>query len=231
MRQVVSQNSTDNPLSTDRRTSRLNGPIGARLWARRKHVKELAAVHGLSNVRVFGSVARGEETEDSDLDLLVDVGPGVGLIGLARAQQRLEELLGARVDLVPASDLKPGVAGSVLTDADAALSRFDRQRLEDILAAIDTIRSHLDRGDLSDGLIFDAVRVRLIEIVKRQRPYLQIWSQPNPRYRGTKWAKCASGSLVATSTLSHAIVAATVEGDLPELESAVGRLSERLGEG
>ena len=114
---LVSATGLELEIQVRRRTSRLNGPIGARLWARRKHVKELAAVHGLSNVRVFGSVARGEETEDSDLDLLVDVGPGVGLIGLARAQQRLEELLGARVDLVPASDLKPGVAGSVLTDA------------------------------------------------------------------------------------------------------------------
>ena len=59
----------------------------------------------------------GEETEESDLDLLVDVTPGVGLIGLARAQHELEELLGARVDLVPASDLKPGVAASVLPAA------------------------------------------------------------------------------------------------------------------
>ncbi len=44
------------------------------------------------------------------------------------------------------------------------MSRRDRQRLEDILAAIDTIASHLQRGDLQDGLVFDAVRVRLIEI-------------------------------------------------------------------
>jgi uncharacterized protein with HEPN domain len=40
----------------------------------------------------------------------------------------------------------------------------DRQRLADIQAAIDAIRSHLQRGDLSDGLIFDAVRIRLLEI-------------------------------------------------------------------
>jgi uncharacterized protein with HEPN domain len=44
------------------------------------------------------------------------------------------------------------------------LSRFDRQRLEDVLSAIDAIRAHLQRGDLSDGLVFDAIRVRLIEI-------------------------------------------------------------------
>ena len=44
------------------------------------------------------------------------------------------------------------------------MTRHDRQRLEDILAAIDAIRTHLTRGDLSDSLVFDAVRVRLIEI-------------------------------------------------------------------
>ena len=43
-------------------------------------------------------------------------------------------------------------------------SRHDDERLTDIIDAIDAIRSHLARGDLSDGLIFDAVRVRLIEI-------------------------------------------------------------------
>jgi predicted nucleotidyltransferase/DNA-binding XRE family transcriptional regulator len=99
------------------RPSRLTGPIGVRLRARRNKVRRLAASHGLENVRVFGSVARGEETEDSDVDLLVDVTPGVGLIGLARAQGELEELLGARVALVPASDLKPGVAELVMVEA------------------------------------------------------------------------------------------------------------------
>jgi uncharacterized protein with HEPN domain len=44
------------------------------------------------------------------------------------------------------------------------VSRHDKQRLEDIAAAISAIAAHLKRGDLSDGLVFDAVRVRLIEI-------------------------------------------------------------------
>jgi uncharacterized protein with HEPN domain len=54
-------------------------------------------------------------------------------------------------------------------------SRHDDERLTDIIDAIDAIRSHLARGDLSDGLIFDAVRVRLIEIgeaVKALNPEL-----------------------------------------------------------
>jgi len=44
------------------------------------------------------------------------------------------------------------------------VTRRDRQRLNDILAAVEAIRAHLERGDLDDGLVFDAVRVRLIEI-------------------------------------------------------------------
>ena len=80
-------------------------------------MQEIAARHGLSNVRVFGSVARGEDTDDSDTDLLVDVAPGVGLLSLARCERDLETLLCTPVDLVPARDLKAGVARSVLAEA------------------------------------------------------------------------------------------------------------------
>lgn len=93
------------------------GRLGERLARHRRRVKEIAGGYGLSNVRVFGSVARSEEGPGSDVDLLVDVAAGVGLVGLARCQRDLEALLGARVDLVPAGDLKPGVAASVLAEA------------------------------------------------------------------------------------------------------------------
>jgi predicted nucleotidyltransferase len=63
----------------------------------------------VTNLRVFGSVARGEDRPDSDVDLLVDLPPDMGLLGLGRVQEELEAILGARVDLVPASDLKPAV--------------------------------------------------------------------------------------------------------------------------
>jgi predicted nucleotidyltransferase/DNA-binding XRE family transcriptional regulator len=96
---------------------RLHGPLGIRLRRHRREVRRIAAGHGLANVRVFGSVARGEETEESDIDLLVDIAPEVGLLGLARCQHELQLVLGAPVDLVPASDLKRGVARSVLVDA------------------------------------------------------------------------------------------------------------------
>jgi predicted nucleotidyltransferase len=53
--------------------------------------------------------ARGEDRPDSDVDLLVDLPPHMGLLGLGRVQADLEAILGAKVDLVPASDLKPAV--------------------------------------------------------------------------------------------------------------------------
>ncbi|MHB1713185.1 MAG: helix-turn-helix domain-containing protein [Acidimicrobiales bacterium] len=86
----------------------------------RRHRVELEAVlarYGLSNARVFGSVARGEESSESDVDLLVDVPEAVGLVTLGRCEAELEGLLGTRVDLVPAGDLKAGVAAEVLAEA------------------------------------------------------------------------------------------------------------------
>jgi uncharacterized protein with HEPN domain len=55
------------------------------------------------------------------------------------------------------------------------VSRRDAERLEDIVAAIAAIRSHVGRGDLSDGMVFDAVRVRLIEIGGVRLPWSDSW--------------------------------------------------------
>lgn len=54
-------------------------------------------------------MARGEDRPDSDVDLLADLPPGLSLFGLGRAEAELEAILGSRVDLIPAEDLKPGV--------------------------------------------------------------------------------------------------------------------------
>jgi uncharacterized protein len=88
---------------------RLSGPVGRRLRLRRQDVISAAAAHGVSGLRVFGSVARGEDREDSDVDLLVDLPEHMSLFGLARLQAELESILDARVDLVPSQDLKPDV--------------------------------------------------------------------------------------------------------------------------
>jgi len=77
----------------------------------------MAARHDATNVRVFGSVARGDDSPASDVDLLVDLGPNVGLLSLISLEMEMEQLLGVDVDLIPASGLKPGLRDRVLADA------------------------------------------------------------------------------------------------------------------
>ena len=72
---------------------------------------------GATNVRLFGSVARGDDGPDSDIDLLVDLAPNVGLFALGRMRSEAERILDAPVDLVPANSLKPDVAGRVFAEA------------------------------------------------------------------------------------------------------------------
>lgn len=95
--------------STPRRLSLLTGPIGRRVRRNRRRLLETARSHHIQDVRVFGSVARGEDRSDSDLDLLVNLPPEMGLIGLGTARDALEAIVGCTVDLVPASDLKPNI--------------------------------------------------------------------------------------------------------------------------
>lgn len=89
------------------------GPVGRRLAQHPEEVVAAAARHGVTNLRVFGSVARGDDTDDSDLDLLVDVPGDMGLLGLGRLRVELEAIIEAPVDLVPASDLKDGLRAVV----------------------------------------------------------------------------------------------------------------------
>ena len=103
--------------STPRRLDALSGPVGRRVRRSRGRLLEAAAAHGIRGLRVFGSVARGEDRPDSDLDLLGDLPTGMGLIGLARARDALEAIVGCPVDLVPASDLKPGMRERVAAEA------------------------------------------------------------------------------------------------------------------
>jgi hypothetical protein len=69
-------------------------------------VLSTAAKHGASNVRVFGSVARGEDTKDSDIDVLVDLSPRTGLVALSRLERELSQIMGVAVDVVPSDSLR-----------------------------------------------------------------------------------------------------------------------------
>jgi predicted nucleotidyltransferase/DNA-binding XRE family transcriptional regulator len=86
----------------------------------REHAGELRTALGALgavDIRVFGSVARGDETETSDVDLLVDLETDAGLFALLRMQSAAEAILGRSVDVAPVSGLKPDVAERVLREA------------------------------------------------------------------------------------------------------------------
>jgi len=67
---------------------------------RRREIERLASQHGALNLRIFGSVARGDDGPKSDLDVLVRFEKGRSLLDLVGVQQDLEELLGCKVDVV-----------------------------------------------------------------------------------------------------------------------------------
>ena len=69
------------------------------------------------NIRVFGSVARGDQQADSDIDFLVDFEPGRSLLDLTGLWLDLEAMLGCKVDVVSGRGLKPRLAAEVLRDA------------------------------------------------------------------------------------------------------------------
>ena len=76
------------------------------LAAHRAEVLAIAARHGIEHVRVFGSVSRGSDTADSDLDLLISVPPGTGLMTISAFALEVEALLGEKVDVVSEGGLR-----------------------------------------------------------------------------------------------------------------------------
>jgi hypothetical protein len=88
-----------------------------RLKAKRQEILRVAAKHGAHNVRVFGSVARGEADENSDIDLLVAFEPGRSLLDHAGLWLDLQELLGCKVDVVSDGGIKPRIRERVLKEA------------------------------------------------------------------------------------------------------------------
>jgi uncharacterized protein len=84
---------------------------------KREAILQIAAKHGARNVRVFGSVARGEADDQSDMDFLVDMEPGRSLLDLGGLLMDLQDLLGRNVDVVTERGLKPRIRERVLHEA------------------------------------------------------------------------------------------------------------------
>jgi hypothetical protein len=92
-------------------------PLGRALERNRTAVIKAAAAVGAKNVRVFGSVSRGEDTAESDIDLLVELSDSTTLFGLGRLESKLSEILGTNVDVVPADSLRVNLRDRVLAEA------------------------------------------------------------------------------------------------------------------
>lgn len=83
---------------------------------KREEILDIAARHGASNVRVFGSVARGEAGPESDVDFLVELERGRSLLDRAALILDLETLLGRRVDVATERGLKPYIREHILQE-------------------------------------------------------------------------------------------------------------------
>jgi uncharacterized protein len=87
------------------------------LQSKREDILRIAARYGAYNVRVFGSVARGEADEQSDIDFLVNMEPGRSLLDLCGLLIDLEELLGCKIDVVTEKGLRDHIRARVLKEA------------------------------------------------------------------------------------------------------------------
>ena len=87
------------------------------LTMKREQILQIAAEHGARNVRIFGSAARGDADQQSDVDFLVELEPGRSLLDLGGLLTDLESLLGRKVDVVTESGLRQRIRDRVLREA------------------------------------------------------------------------------------------------------------------
>ena len=91
--------------------------INELLKGKREDIYRIATKYGARNVRIFGSVVRGEADQESDVDFLVDMEPGRSLLDLGGMLVDLEELLGRPVDIVTEKGLRERIRPRVLQEA------------------------------------------------------------------------------------------------------------------
>jgi uncharacterized protein len=87
------------------------------LDAHRAEIRLIVEANRAVNARVFGSVLRGEDTEDSDLDILVDPEPGMTLLNIGSIRRQLAQLLGVSVDVLTPSALPEKFRGAAVAEA------------------------------------------------------------------------------------------------------------------
>ena len=95
----------------------MSHPTSKAIVAKLRAQRTLLESYGVSSLSLFGSVARGEAGEDSDVDLLVEFSRPIGFFEFVRLKHALEEILGRRVDLATPRSLKPQLRDRILKEA------------------------------------------------------------------------------------------------------------------
>jgi predicted nucleotidyltransferase len=91
--------------------------VDSTVKAKREEILRVAAQYGASNIRLFGSRARGDARSDSDADFLVDMPYGCSLLDLGRLLMDLQDILGCKVDVVEPEELHWYIRDKVLREA------------------------------------------------------------------------------------------------------------------
>lgn len=94
-----------------------NTSMGRRLHAQREAIRAIVASHGGAGTHVFGSVARGDDDSESDVDLLVDLPERSGILTVGAIAREVERILGVDVDIVPTASLKPETRKRIESEA------------------------------------------------------------------------------------------------------------------
>jgi uncharacterized protein len=97
--------------------SQIPSAITQQIQTQRQAILHLAQTYGATNLRIFGSVARGEDTPTSDLDMIIDLEPNRSLFDLGGLAMDLQDLLGCPVDIVTEKGLKQRIRDRVLREA------------------------------------------------------------------------------------------------------------------
>ena len=95
----------------------MHRPLIERIRENAEKIRTIVAAEGASNPRVFGSVARGEDTPKSDVDLIVDKGPSLSIFGLAGIEIELERILGVPVDVLVSSEIPDNLRSDIVSQA------------------------------------------------------------------------------------------------------------------
>lgn len=223
------------PLFPDLRLS----TVAALLWAGAPRWQAL----GVTRVRVFGSVARGEADSSADIDLLVDfgAGTGVGLLALMRVKDVMEDLLGRRVDVLTEGSLSAPLRGEILADAvdvtqvpvtapHAHRDKRWRWRVFDLLSALDRVATYTAGLSLSAFLADERTR----DAVLRNLAYLGestkfIPQSVQDRTPGVPWAYLRD----IRNMVSHdyfgidpALIWHTARAELPALRPSLQALAD-----